>query len=98
MTLVIGGPKHGEMVNWPNKNGHGNYAVMDPSRRSILNDYAESPSFYELRRIHFFNYVCDIWVHETIGPFDHEKFADMLVPEILSLKGAHMIESARRES
>jgi len=94
VILVIGGPKHGEMVDWPTHHGYYNIAVpsinIDPLGPSYRTEY------YRLQKIGMFNYLCPIWVHEHISIFDENILAEKLLPEILSFKGASMIASGRK--
>lgn len=99
MTLVIGGPKHGELVNWPARYP-GDYYMVAVVGYHPLTDANVTQKYYRYEQILFFDFKCDLWVYEDISlslDRDSEKFLKLLIPEILSLKGAHMLESSTFE-
>src|SRR5688500_11440958 len=101
MTLVIGGSQHGQIVDWPIK--HGGLSIWQIpvlSKDSIVKPY-EDPSptsddiitmdIYKLERLNLFGIKVEVWVYDKISTHrDSKKFVDLLLPEILSYKGARM--------
>lgn len=87
MTLVIGGPEHGKMVDWPLTSNH--YAVA-VNEYNLLTETTYQTRYYSRYNLVLFNYVCPVWFFERLNP---ENSRDLLLNEILSLKGAHLINS-----
>ena len=83
--LVIGGPKHGELVNWPMKHKLDHWAVPNHT----FNPLSEGPqvTYYIAMPVELFGRECAIWLHERYSPIDPEKWADKFAAEILSYKG-----------
>lgn len=88
-TLVIGGPNHGEIVDWPVRNQH--YAVLEYSH-SALTGTGTRTTYYHAERIDIMHYLCTIWVHENISR-KSEQIIKLLLIEMLSYKGGIVLDS-----
>ena len=90
-TLAIGGPNHGELVEWPIDKWH--IAVAVPEFNLATGGVGRAV-YYNRHDLIFFGYRCPVWVFETMSNPDSQKFVDNFLPEILSYKGAFLIDSA----
>lgn len=98
MTLAIGGPKHGEIVDWPVDKPY--YAVATMAPTSIFDAGELGPrtrtTYYHRVNLALFGYVCPIWLHEG-EKLTNPDTVDRLLMEILSFKGANVINSGERD-
>lgn len=89
LTLAIGGPKHGELVSWPMEYPGCTWIVPIPNARLFDKHY------YRAEVINLFNQKIFIWAHEDIShAAKEEKLAELLLPEMLSYKGARVLDYA----
>lgn len=89
LTISIGGPKHGELVNWPMEYP-GAYWILP-----VLNAPLFGKHYYRAEMINLFGQKIYIWVSEDISHGQkEEKLAELLLPEILSYKGARILDYA----
>lgn len=92
LTLVIGGPKHGELVNWRMEHPGAYWAVP------VINEFDRNlmaRHMYRSTMISLLGFKIFIWVSEYISYADEqEELAKLLIPEILSYKGARILDYA----
>ena len=83
--LVIGGPKHGELVDWPMINKWDHWAVPN----NEFNPLSEGPqvTYYAAMPVELFGRECVIWLHEYYSVIDPEKWVNKFAAEVLSYKG-----------
>lgn len=97
-TLVIGGPCNGQLVEWPVDRPY--YAVIEMAPASIFAGDPTGPptrtTYYHVTKLSLFGYVCPIWLHEGEKLTDPDT-VDKLLMELLSFKGANVINSGERQ-
>lgn len=92
-TLVIGGPKHGELVDWPTKNGYWVIPGLESSKihadETLSAIVRMHKHHYRLETIGFFGFKGSIWLSEEHSyAITQKEMGKLLLPEILSYKGA----------
>jgi hypothetical protein len=97
MTIAIGGPEHGKIVDWPLAKHH--WVVAEITTPRIAQEPAPldktfvKQHYYIAEKLGLFGFNVWVWRHEsTVSPWiDPHAFAKLLLPEILSYKGARML-------
>lgn len=96
-TLALGGPMNGELVDWPLDRYY--YAVIDTTPSTLSMDKfgpTHRTIYYNLQKISLFGYYCPIWVCER-EDLNDPAMVDKLLAEILSYKGANLINAGKRQ-
>jgi hypothetical protein len=92
MHLVIGGPKHGELVDWPIRHHH--YAVP-VNEYNPLTETTIQTRYYRVARFEMFDRPIEFWLYERLNLFKPEEWIDLFLKEILSYKGGHLFRLER---
>ena len=100
MTIAIGGPEHGKIVDWPLAKRH--WAIAEVTTSGIaqepvlLDKTFVKQHYYIAEKLDLFGFSVWVWCHEgTVKPWiDPHAFAKLLLPEILSYKGARMFDDS----
>lgn len=102
MTLVIGGSKHGELVDWPTDRRMWAIPIIDHPQIALQHVEPDivgptvRTEYYIAEKLMLFEYPVWVWRHDgSVKPWiDPREFARLLLPEILSYKGARMFQDS----